>query len=327
MPRICYVEKNFRTSTRQIINEANAIIKTYQAQGYSLTLRQLYYQFVARDLLANTQKNYSRLGNIINDARLAGLVDWDAIVDRTRNLKRLSTWEDPSSIINSCAHSYRTDKWSSQNYRIEVWIEKEALAGVFERICNELEIPFFSCRGYTSQSEMWRAAMRLRRWERGGFETVILHFGDHDPSGMDMTRDIEERMELFGSTVDVRRLALNMEQIDQYSPPPNPAKMTDSRFASYVQEYGEESWELDALEPQVLSDLVRDEVLFLRDENEWNARVAEQEKEREHLSATSNRWAQVCSYLDRSDETDCVVCGAAWDEDHADDCTRDEDDE
>ncbi len=298
MPKICYVEKNFRASTLQIINDANAIIRTYQAQGYELTLRQLYYQFVARDLLANTQKNYSRLGNIVNDARLAGLIDWNAIVDRTRNLKKLSMWDDPAEIISASARSYRTDKWSSQDYRIEVWIEKEALAGVFERVCNELEIPFFSCRGYTSQSEMWRAARRLKRWERADFSTVILHFGDHDPSGMDMTRDITDRLHLFGSSVEVRRLALNMNQIDQYTPPPNPAKMTDSRFAGYVQEYGEESWELDALEPQVLSDLVRGDVENLRDDDEWDERVQAQEEERENLTATSDRWTEVCDYLD-----------------------------
>jgi hypothetical protein len=226
------------------------------------------------------------------------LIDWDAIVDRTRNLESLSTWSNPSSIISSASHSYRTDKWSSQDYRIEVWIEKEALAGVFERVCNEFEVDFFSCRGYTSQSEMWRAAQRLKQYERAGFKTIILHFGDHDPSGMDMSRDIMERLELFGSSVLVERLALNMEQVDQYNPPPNPAKMTDSRFAGYVTEYGNESWELDALDPPVLAGLVRDQVLAYRDEDEWEARVDAQEEERKHLKQVSKRWEEVTEYLD-----------------------------
>jgi hypothetical protein len=298
MPKICYQDKNFRAGTLAIIMQANEIIEDYQAQGYELTLRQLYYQFVARDLLANTQKNYSRLGGIINDGRMAGLIDWNAIVDRTRNLKKLSTWDTPSDIIEGAAYSYRTDKWSSQDYRIEVWIEKEALAGVFERVCNELEVPFFSCRGYTSQSEMWRAAQRLKRWEQGGFKTRIIHFGDHDPSGMDMTRDIEDRLAIFGSRVQVERLALNMDQVNQYNPPPNPAKMTDSRFAGYVDEYGDESWELDALDPPVLAGLVRSQVLDYRDDQEWNARVASQEAERASLNLTAEHWDEVAEYLD-----------------------------
>jgi hypothetical protein len=304
VPFICYVPKNFRRTSKAIINAANEIIETYQAQGYSLTLRQLYYQFVARDLLENTQKNYARLGGIINDARLAGLIDWDAIEDRTRNLHRLSMWADPQAIIRSSAGWYLTDKWSTQDYRIEVWIEKEALAGVFERVCDEMEVPFFACRGYTSQSEMWRAAMRLKRWERKGFETVILHFGDHDPSGIDMSRDIEDRLRIFGSHAQFRRLALNMDQVSQYDPPPNPAKVTDSRFEGYAQQFGYESWELDALEPQVLADLVQSTVEEYRDDDDWDARVEAQEAQRRHLKSAARNWELVTSHLDEIEDSD-----------------------
>lgn len=344
MPKICYQDKNFRNATLAIILQANEIIEDYQAQGYELTLRQLYYQFVARDLLANTQKSYSRLGGIINDGRMAGLIDWNAIVDRTRNLKKLSTWNEPSNIIEGAAYSYRTDKWSTQVYRIEVWIEKEALAGVFERVCNELEVPFFSCRGYTSQSEMWRAAMRLKKWERAGFETRVLHFGDHDPSGMDMTRDIEDRLHLFGSRMQMERLALSMDQVQQYHPPPNPAKMTDSRFAQYAQEYGDESWELDALDPPVLSALVEERVLDYRDDVEWEKRIESQEKERASLNLTAEHWDEVVDYLDgeyperdakdvpdifdeEDEDANCIVCGAKPGGEHAGYCDRDKEDE
>src|SRR5262249_10346260 len=158
------------------------------AQGYNLTLRQLFYQFVSRDLIPNNVRSYKRLGSIINDARLAGLIDWSAIEDRTRNLHELPCWRTPAGIIRSCAQQYRTDLWAKQENRVEVWIEKEALAGVFERVCDELRVPFFSCRGYTSQSEMWVAGHRLKRIIDAGQRPVILHFGDHDPSGMDMTR-------------------------------------------------------------------------------------------------------------------------------------------
>lgn len=135
------------------------------------------------------------------------------------------TWDDPADWIRSGARQFAIDKWATQPYRLEVWIEKDALAGVFRRVCSELQVPYFSCRGYTSQSEMWEAAQRLARWEQAGQTPIVFHFGDHDPSGIDMTRDIKDRLDLFGASgachIDLRRLALNMDQVEQYSPPPN----------------------------------------------------------------------------------------------------------
>jgi len=281
--KIRYEEKSFRGASLEIVRNANLIIEEYTEQGYSLTLRQLYYQFVARGMLENSKQSYSRLGGIISDARMAGLVDWNAIEDRTRELKKLTTWASPGEVAQAAADGYREDKWADQRVRVEVWIEKEALSGVFQAVCEELEVPYFACRGYTSQSEMWRAGQRLRKYERRRQRVVILHFGDHDPSGIDMTRDIDERLKGFGCAAEVRRLALNMEQVREFDPPPNPAKVTDSRFEGYEREYGEESWELDALEPSVLAKLVVDAVLELRDEETWEESVGRQEGERARL--------------------------------------------
>ena len=163
----------------------------------------------------------------------AGLIDWQAIVDRTRNLRSNGHWKDPAHIIHSAAQSFAMDKWSDQPYRPEVWIEKDALVGILEAACEPLDVPFFSCRGYTSISEMWVAAQRLLGYQDDKQKPVIFHLGDHDPSGIDMSRDIEERLSLFGVMVEFHRIALNMDQVKQYRPPPNPAKATDARFADY----------------------------------------------------------------------------------------------
>lgn len=269
MPMIRYAEHRFNTEKVEMIARANAILNEYAAQGYDLTLRQLYYQFVARAIVANTLQEYKRLGTVINDARLAGLIDWNHIVDRTRNLHSLSTWSEPAQMVRACAEQYREDLWSTQKVRPEVWVEKEALAGVFERICDELRIDMFACRGYTSQSKMWAASQRLRQSIRLGQKPIIIHFGDHDPSGLDMTRDIVDRLEMFMGGVRLERVALNMDQIEEHEPPPNPAKTTDSRYEAYRREFGEESWELDALEPQLLAGLVRDFVDGVRDDALW----------------------------------------------------------
>ncbi len=271
-----FIEKNFRHDTLVMIDMANEIIADYRAQGFSLTLRQLYYQFVARDLIPNTERSYKRLGSIINDARLAGLIDWQSIEDRTRNLRRNSHWDTPADVIRSALASYGIDMWENQPNRVEVWIEKEALSGVISGVCRELDVPHFACRGYVSQSEQWRAGVRHRGNDAAGQDTIVLHLGDHDPSGIDMTRDNDDRLTMFGyGSTRVKRIALNMDQIDEYAPPPNPAKVTDSRFDQYLRDHGAESWELDALEPSVIVDLIRTEVAALRDDDLWAEKEAQ----------------------------------------------------
>jgi len=284
MPKIQYIEKRFSISSQVIIEQANKIIEDYAAQGYDLTLRQLYYQFVSRDLIANKQTEYKRLGNIINDARLAGLIDWDSIVDRTRNMVSNSHWSGPKEIVTACASQFEIDKWANQETRVEVWIEKDALVGVIENVCNRNDVGFFSCRGYTSQSEMWAASQRLLAYVDNGQSVAIIHLGDHDSSGIDMTRDIDDRLSLFmeGSFGWVNRIALNMDQVEDYNPPPNPAKITDPRAKKYIAEFGDESWELDALEPSVLEKLIDDTISEYKDESLWKEMKSQ---ENEHIES------------------------------------------
>jgi hypothetical protein len=296
MPKIEYVRRTFSSGSLAVIEQANAICEDYVEQGYDLTLRQLYYQFVARDLIPNRQSEYKRLGSIINDARLAGLIDWNHLVDRTRSLRSLSHWDDPSEIIDASADQYRTDLWGAQEYRVEVWVEKDALTGVIGRTADRLDCPWFSCRGYTSQSELWAAARRHLRYEAKGQKVIVIHLGDHDPSGVDMSRDIADRLALFGTSTTVQRIALNMSQVRQYNPPPNPAKMTDSRTSGYIQQHGTESWELDALNPEVLDGLITDAVQGYRDEDVWEEGMAVMRRQRRALQHVAQHWDRVQEY-------------------------------
>jgi hypothetical protein len=298
MPKIAYTKTNFQEKTLDLIKTCNVILNEFERQGYDVTLRQLYYQLVSRDVIPNNQKEYNRLGSIVNDARLAGLIDWHHIIDRTRSLRSLASWSDPAEILDSVQRQYKIDLWKYQPHRIEVWIEKDALAGVFERVCNELRVPFFSCRGYTSQSEMWSAAQRLLKYRKNGQEPVILHFGDHDPSGIDMSRDIKDRLSMFcGKPIQLIRLALNMDQVERFNPPPNPAKITDSRAVGYIKRFGRVSWELDALSPQVLGDTVRANVLAHRDEDLWSQWKAAEDDQKEVLSLISGQFYEVAEFV------------------------------
>lgn len=217
----------------------------------------------------------------------------------------LSHWDSPEQIISAVANQYAIDKWDGQDVRPSIWVEKDALVGVVERIATELDVEYFSCRGYTSQSEMWGAAQRFIKNAQNGQSTHIIHLGDHDPSGIDMSRDIEERIRMFmahhgyGSRYfDFTRIALNQDQIDLYNPPPNPAKSTDSRFQSYMNLHGDESWELDALEPQVLADLIRAKVDEIRDDNLYAEKQEQEFHEKEQLVKVSDNWSVVAEFVE-----------------------------
>lgn len=308
MPKICYVEKKFRSASLEKIWQAEEICEEYAAQGLPLTLRQLYYQFVARGLIENSQKSYDNLGSLINDARLAGYIDWHHLEDRTRNVRSLSHWGSPADILDSAAASFRVDMWERQPNYCEVWIEKDALVGVIERACTENDVSYFSCRGYTSQSEVWQAAQRIRektggRWSDGQKLVTIIHLGDHDPSGIDMTRDIGDRLEMFVAYDDggwesgydpptIRRIALNSNQVEAYQPPPNPAKLSDSRATGYVAKHGYESWELDALSPTVIDGLIRTEIEKLRDPVIWQEDFERMEAGKAAIREMATRFRQ-----------------------------------
>ena len=281
--KIAYKDCSLRAEGLKAVTQANAIIAEYQEQGFVLTLRQLYYQFVARELISNDMRSYKRLGHIIDEGRLGGLIDWESIEDRTRKLSRLATWDSPSAIVEACADQFRIDLWENQPYQIEVWVEKEALAGVIESACNKWRVPFLSCRGYTSQSEMWRGGRRLLRHIKNNKKVLILHLGDHDPSGIDMSRDIQKRIDMFidRECFEFIRIALNMDQIERLKPPPNPAKATDTRFQAYRDKFGDESWELDALEPRIITGLIESHITKRIHKKEWRA-SDKKEKEYKH---------------------------------------------
>lgn len=291
--------KRMTAANKIIIGQANVIIGELAAQGYKLTVRQLYYQFVTRGFLENKQANYSRLAGIVDEGRKQGLIDWDAIEDRTRNLHKMAAFTSASDFLQRTRQWYERDPWADQEYYCEFWIEKDALLGVLEPPCVELRIPYFACRGYASSSALYEAGRRLR-WKIGeGKKIVIFHLGDHDPSGLDMTRNNQEMLRMYAETdrVEVRRLALHMSQVEEYDPPPNPAKETDSRFAGYAAEFGESSWELDALAPSVIDALVRDNAEELIDRSLFDAAMEQEESDREDIRNVADNWEDVITWL------------------------------
>jgi hypothetical protein len=213
-------------------------------------------------------------------------------------MRSSASWDSPAKGIAAIAEQYREDPWLSESFRPEVWIEKDALLGVIEEVCEQFRVPYFACRGNNSESEQYKAGKRFAAHMAKGLVPVVLHLGDHDPNGLDMTRDNSDRLALFARhRVEVRRLALNMDQIERHRPPPNFAKEADTRFAAYAKQFGENCWELDALDPTVIADLIRTEVEKLIDADAWDAAEALEAENRALLETASNKWALVENML------------------------------
>lgn len=261
------------------------IVDDYASQGLTLTLRQLYYQLVSKDLIPNNEKSYKRIGMIVSRARLGGILDWDAVEDRVRVPKMPPEFNSLDQLVEAAFASYRLPRLMGQDTYVELWVEKDALAGVLAPIARNYHIGLMVNRGYSSTSAMKEAADRIRsKCDEIGTESAhILYLGDFDPSGEDMVRDVDDRLGLFANhgmdegaydaqgiieghiSITVQKIALTMPQIKRHNPPPNPAKLTDSRAKEFVAKHGKQSWEVDALPPRALKHLIETELDTLID--------------------------------------------------------------
>lgn len=293
-----FKEKDFGDEALEMIERINGILADYEHQGYDLSLRQLFYQLVSRAVIPNTEKSYKNIGSLVSDARMAGLIDWDMIKDRGREMVSNPHWKDPADFIEVVAPQFRFDLWDDQANYVEVMVEKQALEGVLLPVCRRLDIPFTANKGYSSSSAMYEASKRFIKRAEQEKELYVVYLGDHDPSGIDMSRDVLDRLDLFIKTslersneigpneldaITIKRVALNMDQIEELNPPENPAKITDSRAASYIKRFGHSSWELDAIEPRQLAQIVEDAVTGLMDVERFEKNVKKQEKGRKEL--------------------------------------------
>lgn len=324
-----------------LCNHIKSIIAEYMADGYKLTLRQLYYQLVGKDLIPNNISVYKKIGKIVDDLKYSGRIDWSAIEDRGR-VPRLSYW------ITGVKHSledtydqYRRDRQADQDIHIELWTEKDAISNILFRAIDPYHIRLVINKGYTSSSSLYDAYERfVNQINDHGKKIIILYFGDHDPSGIDMVRDIDDRMRTFlqrGDRIDtervdnwvefhggrktvedvreilekreaeydewllrkhcflhdnfeVKRIGLSMDQIVQMSLPPNPAKMTDPRAKGYINEFGNKSWEVDAIRPVELIRIVQEEVESLIDMDLYQQKIDEENEDKKELKKLISKY-------------------------------------
>lgn len=334
--KIKFREVKLSAANRERLKMINNIIAEYQRQGYVLTLRQLYYQLVSRDVIPNKQTEYSKLSNLLKEGRMAGIVDWDAIEDRLRQPDKPAEFESPRDILDAAINQYRKARQQGQPYHIEVWVEKDALSGVLKRVTRVYGVPIMVNRGYSSASAMFDSYQRFLEAFENNQKVVVLYLGDFDPSGVDMIRDIKTRIDEFivgseevqnlyevdydsdeyrdifkhlydkgydsgvcdefaaktyleskakekAEDFEIKPIALTLEQIREFNPPPNPAKITDPRAKDFIARYGGTSWEVDALKPEVLNNLLEENIKALLDIDKYEAILTQEKKDKARL--------------------------------------------
>ncbi len=295
----------WETTQKEVFNQIDKVVEEYIMMGIKLTNRQLYYQLVGRDYIPNADEVYKRICTFLKDSRYGGLIDWEAIEDKERIPEKHSEWENLSSLVRGAINSYRLPRWEDQKYYVEMYCEKKAGISVLQPIADKWHIYFGFNKGYSSVSAMYDLAKRIQEQIEDGKKAVVLYFGDHDPSGLDMIRDIHQRICEFliggEDTIDplgddeedpnfkIVPVALTMEQIEKYNPPPNPAKITDPRAKKYIEEFGKVSWELDSLNALELRKIAERSVLKYLDREKYNAWIERERKEKQALINFGNK--------------------------------------
>lgn len=275
-------------------------LQRYAQLDLKLTSREIYYSLVKANIIPNAEEVYKRMCNFITDARYGGYLDWDIIEDRGRRVYMHAEWDDVEDLIASAVASYRLKRWEHQYYYLEMYCEKEAGEGKLKPVADKYHIHFGANKGYSGASAMYNMAQRIKEQIRNGKIVKILYFGDHDPSGLDMIRDIKDRLTEFlikgdepiinpeygditaeeiEEKLQIVPVALNMVQIKKYNCPPNPAKIKDPRAVWYIKKYGKVSWELDALDPDVLINLAENSIQEYLDLDDYNAYLEREKKE------------------------------------------------
>lgn len=275
------------TKKQLLIDATNKITSQYTTR---LTLRQIYYRLVASQVIENKQSEYKYLSKVLTEARLEKKVPFANIEDRTRvpDVEYCNYWTAREWLVGMIKDAYNSilgysiPKWYKQTTFVEVWVEKDALRGLFREVCRELEVTLVTCKGYPSITLLKESADRIKRERRSRAvdKLVILYFGDYDPSGRDIPRNVEERLKTdFHINFELDLIALTEEQILEYNLPPVPAKKSDSRTANFISEHGDQAVELDAIEPDVLQDLIRDAISKHYDDDKWDDEILPMEEE------------------------------------------------
>jgi hypothetical protein len=285
------MDHSFMGSNRVKLDLIQDIIKEYRDNRLVLTLRQVHYQLVSKNLIENNDKEYRSLSNLLANARLAGVIDWNSIVDRNRE-SRIPYYEnDITDSIERTLRCYRLDRMKNQDVYIEVMIEKMAIYEIVKQVTDAYSITLTGNKGNCSVTVLYDCANRLKKACAEGKYCIILYIGDHDPSGLMMIDSICNQLSLMCvPNFEFRPIALTQEQALQYNLPVNPVKMSDKNSPNYIEKYGKAAWECDALPTKVMQDILRMEILSCIDCDKYQDMLDQEENEKKELSEIIKSW-------------------------------------
>ena len=273
-----------RAATREFQKQVLDVITEYDR----MTVRQLFYQLVTRGVIEKTDQMYDKVERATTWLRRAGELDYDKIVDGSRQRHRVAQWNGIPSALEALRSQYRRDRWVTQPVRVEVWTEKHALAGIIEPICDEYGVPFVAVRGTVSMSLTYESAMAMKR---SGKPSKIFYVGDHDPTGREIDEVIQRHLSEHESDHEFKRIAALPSQIKRYKLLTRPPKRSDNRLAKFVKQFGSDQCvEADALRPDVLERLIRSSIEACISWDEWRRFDAIEKEEQEALTAFAESW-------------------------------------
>ena len=242
----------------RLLERVQEIIKSYD---FALTLRQIYYQLVAKQIIPNQQSYYMKLSRLCVIGRDEGILPEDAFADRLRQIDKPDSYLDLDDFMDTVKDAYRKDKWQNQAAYIEIWTEKDALRSVLTEITYSYDVNLMIVRGQVSRTAIYESYERFAKKIDEGKDCFLYYAGDFDPSGLSIYSSLVKRIRKHGNTgkyITFERVALTPAQIEEYNLPSDPAKRKDPNYKRFIDEYGDGVVELDSLPPDVLRNLIKE---------------------------------------------------------------------
>lgn len=269
--------------TTKLITAALAVLD----EQHPMTIRQLFYRLVSVGAVQNNKKHYQMVIRIMTTARIDGRCSFDYIVDRSRPEYKSSVWDDAADYARTVMHGYRKDYWSLQPHHVEVWVEKDAIVGSIEEVTKELGVIIRVGRGFVSTTKVHDIAEHFSSIDK---PITVFYLGDHDPSGVCIERDLQERIRASGVDFTLWRLAIHSEDIGKFNLPPLRIKDSDSRSVEFRQVYGDDCVELDALPPGELRRRTRNAIESCIDMEIWRRSISVERVEFDSIKRTVSTW-------------------------------------
>jgi len=255
-----------------------AIMRSLDKIGTPMTVRGLFYQLASVwNLIPKTEQGYVTAAKQILSMRRAGVLPYSFIADNTRWVRRPDTYSGLSAYFEHGRRAYRRAIWDNQRDYVEIWCEKDAVAGLISDVTNEWDVPLMVIRGYSSETFAYNAAEAIKAQ---GKPAYVYYFGDHDRSGVQIAKDIERKLKRFGAQVNFERVAILEWQIEAYNLPTRPGK--DDGFGDCV--------EIDALPANLFRQMVKHCILRHIDQAAYDAAIETERLERETLETIANNW-------------------------------------